>query len=259
MTRKQSILLQAGVLAFLAVLLTATLRLDRSIWGKEALAEIDVVIRDSSETQIVSGEEISRILMHGGFAVGTPMEQLDLFQIERMIGQESCVTDCEAYLTPDHSLHIELEQRRPVVRFMTPEGGFYADASGYIIPLGERYVSRVPLIHGDIGISVPKGWIGRLEDKDADTKLRAYTELASALKEDPHWAHGIAEMRCDPTLGLLIYPMDGPEVYIFGSAENIAEKIDKMNRYLSSVVPYKGGRVYKSVDLRFDKQIICKK
>ena len=259
MTRKASILLQAGVLAFLAVLLFATIRLDRSIRGKEALAEIDVVIRDSSETQIVSGEEISRILMRGGFSTGTPMEQMDLFQIERIIGQESCVTDCEAYLTPDRTLHIELEQRKPVVRFMTAEGGFYADASGYIIPLGERYVSRVPLIHCDIGISVPEGWIGRLEDASADAKLRGYTELAEALSEDPHWAHGIAEMRCDPELGILIYPMDGPEVYIFGSADNIPEKIAKMNRYLSSVVPYKEGHVYKSVDLRYDKQIICKK
>ena len=255
----RAILLRLVILIALAAVLLVTLGIDGSVRGAQPCTGVEVNVRDSVSSKVVTDEEVVRILMRKGFAEGTPTDSLDLFKIETILGEESCVSSSEAYTTPDGVLHIELAQRVPVVRFISPEGEFYADKDGYVIPLGERYVSRVPVIRGRLPFTVEKGTLGYLSSGEDNAMLRKYTSMIVEIGKDPYWSAGIADIVIEDGLGLVIYPLEGQERFIFGDPSDAAEKLGKMSKYLTAIVPYKGDKKYKSVDVRFSKQIICKK
>jgi hypothetical protein len=45
---------------------------------------------------------------------------------------------------------------------------------------------------------------------------------------------------------------------MFGQPGSLADKFSKMEKYYTSIVPEKGADRYKTVDVRFSNQIVCK-
>ena len=52
---------------------------------------------------------------------------------------------------------------------------------------------------------------------------------------------------------------DGNERFIFGSPSGVDDKLARMEKYYKYILPEKGQGYYKTVNVKFDKQIICKK
>ena len=76
----------------------------------------------------------------------------------------SVVRDCEAWLTDDGVLHVQLCQRQPVVRFDDGTNGYYADATGFVFPLQARGSVDVPVVDGHIPMKIPRGFKGAPAD-----------------------------------------------------------------------------------------------
>ena len=97
---------------------------------------MEIVILDSMENSFVSEADIKKYLdkEFGGY-IGRSLDSLDLVKAEKIIDGRSAVKKSHAFVTRDSLLRINVTQRRPVVRFQKPDGGFYADAEGYIFPL----------------------------------------------------------------------------------------------------------------------------
>ena len=58
---------------------------------------------------------------------------------------------------------------------------------------------------------------------------------------------------------LVLKTVDGKERFIIGFPDAIPEKFGKMAKYYSHILPSKGEGYYKSVNLKYNKQIICRK
>ena len=98
----------------------------RTCQGKGSL---DVTIADSLERQFVAKADVARWLEKEYRAyAGLPLDSVDLAGIEKLVQAHSVVRDCQAWLTDDGVLHVELNQRQPVVRFDDGTNGYYADA-----------------------------------------------------------------------------------------------------------------------------------
>ena len=57
---------------------------------------------------------------------------------------------------------------------------------------------------------------------------------------------------------LILIPRSGKERFMFGQPSSLDEKFSKMEKYYTSIVPEKGSDRYKTVDVRFSNQIVCK-
>ena len=138
--------------------------------GKEArkglvCKGLEVAILDSLENSFVSKADVRKYLdKEYGRYVGEKLDSLDLVKIEKIIDGRSAVKKSQAYVTKDSLLRIEVTQRKPVVRFQKKEGGFYADADGYIFPLQVSYASHVQIIDGDIPLAANSGYKGEIEN-----------------------------------------------------------------------------------------------
>lgn len=245
--------------AMLAAILVAS-----CLAGKEArkglvCKGLEVAILDSLENSFVSKADVRKYLdKEYGRYVGEKLDSLDLVKIEKIIDGRSAVKKSQAYVTKDSLLRIEVTQRKPVVRFQKKEGGFYADADGYIFPLQVSYASHVQIIDGDIPLAANSGYKGEIENPREREWFENVMDVVRFIEGSRTWKGKIVQIHVEKNGEIVLVPREGRQVFRFGQPVQVAEKFDKMEMYYSHIVPEKGSEAYKTVDVRFADQIVCR-
>ena len=220
---------------------------------------LKVVIADSSRNSFVSKADVKKYLdKEYGEYIGQPLDSIDLVKIEKIIDGRSAVNKSQAYTTRDGMLNITVTQRTPVVRFQKKDGGFYADAEGYLFPLQSSYSSRVQIIDGDIPLKANSGYKGELEDKNERIWLNKVLNVVNYMEKSRTWKDKIVQITVCDGGELIMVPREGKERFHFGQPEDIADKFRKMELYYTSIVPAKGSKEYRMVSLKYDGQIVCR-
>ncbi|MBP5397281.1 MAG: hypothetical protein J6Y32_01410 [Bacteroidales bacterium] len=192
---------------------------------------------------------------HFGHLYGVPLGQLDLHAIETLLDEKSAVLKSEVYVSyPDSSLHVGIRERIPILRFQ-PAGGqaFYCDREGKLFPLQKNYSARVPIVDGTLPIDC--WW--NLTPKGAQW-LEGMCSLADFLHTERKWGDRCCQIHVSRSgaVGLVFEPWE--EFFIIGDCRNLEAKFQKIEQYIFSVRPQADGKKYKSVNVRFEGQIICK-
>ena len=217
---------------------------------------LDVVIVDSLENDFVNKADVKRFLdkEYGGY-IGTVLDSIDLCRIETIIDGRSAVMKSQAFVTKDGTLHIKVTQRKPIVRFQKTDGGFYADAEGYVFPLQSSYASYVQIIDGDIPINMKSGHKGEIENPEEKIWFDKVMKLVNFIEGSP-WKERIVQIHVGNGGELTLIPREGEEKFIIGQPMNIEDKFARIEKYYTAIAPLQ--RNYKTINLIFDGQIVCR-
>ena len=217
---------------------------------------LDVVIVDSLENDFVNKADVKRFLdkEYGGY-IGTVLDSIDLCRIETIIDGRSAVMKSQAFVTKDGTLHIKVTQRKPIVRFQKTDGGFYADAEGYVFPLQSSYASYVQIIDGDIPINMKSGHKGEIENPEEKIWFDKVMKLVNFIEDSP-WKDRIVQIHVGNGGELTLIPREGEEKFIIGQPMNIEDKFARIEKYYTAIAPLE--RNYKTINLIFDGQIVCR-
>ena len=217
---------------------------------------LDVVIVDSLENDFVNKADVKRFLdkEYGGY-IGTVLDSIDLCRIETIIDGRSAVMKSQAFVTKDGTLHIKVTQRKPIVRFQKPDGGYYADAEGYVFPLQSSYASYVQIIDGDIPINMKSGHKGEIENPEEKIWFDKVMKLVNFIEDSP-WKERIVQIHVGNGGELTLIPREGEEKFIIGQPMNIEDKFARIEKYYTAIAPLE--RNYKTINLIFDGQIVCR-
>lgn len=247
----------AGVLLAACMILSVTAGADsrKSMTCKG----VEIAILDSMQNSFVTKADVrSYIDREYGNYIGMTQDSIDLVRIEDIVDGRSAVKKSEAYFTKDGILHIEVTQRKPVVRFQKRDGGFYADSEGYIFPLQRNYASHVQVIDGEIPLAANSGYKGAIEDPQEMEWFTRVMNVVNFIEKNKTWKDKIVQISVDKRGDLILIPRKGNERFMFGQPVDIAAKFDKMTKYYTHIIPAKGEGHYKTVDIRFDGQIVCR-
>ena len=232
---------------------TQSLR-QRTCQGKGSL---EVCITDSLERPFIGKADVAKWLEKEYRAyAGLPLDSVDLDHIEKLVCAHSVVRDCEAWLTDDGILHLELSQRQPVVRFDDGTNGYYADATGFVFPLQSRGTVDVPVIDGRIPMKIARGFKGTPENADEKAWLDQVIGMVNYMSGTV-WEGNIVKMTVSADGNFVFTPRRGNEHFIFGEPVRVKEKMRLMKAYYESVVPVHPD--YRTVDLRYRGQLVCRK
>ena len=150
--------------------------------------KIEVNILDSLENNFVSTSDVRRFIDRSyGEYIGFRADSIDLVKIEDIVNSRSAVLRSDAYMTKDGTLHIDVTQRKPVVRFQKEDGGFYADADGYIFPLQSRFASHVQIIDGNIPLAANSGYKGGISDPQEKEWFGGMMSLVNYIENSKVW------------------------------------------------------------------------
>ena len=218
---------------------------------------IDALIADSLQRKFISPEDIKDWMADYGTYLGLRLDSVDLRRVEAVIDGKSAVRKSEAWLTDDGVLHISVTQREPVVRFQGASGGFYADADGFLFPLQLRHTARVPIVDGELPLKLGKDFKGEPETDKERQWVRSMLALVRWLGERKEWNDLVGQITVRKDGNLVLIPREGAERFVFGTPTDIDAKFGRIRSYYVSVAPSRE-TPYKTVDVRFDGQIICK-
>lgn len=220
---------------------------------------VKITVLDSAENSFVSVADVRQFIDRSyGKIIGEPLDSIDLVKIEKIVDGRSAVRKSEAFVTRDSILNITVTQRRPVVRFQKKDGGFYADAEGYIFPLQNSYASHVQIVDGHIPLAANSGYKGDIEDPKERAWFSSVMNVINHMEGSKVWKGKIVQISVDENGELTLIPREGNERFLFGQPHSLEEKFSKMEKYYTTIIPEKGSDHYRSVDVRFEGQIVCK-
>ncbi|MCM1302393.1 MAG: hypothetical protein NC250_09725 [Alistipes senegalensis] len=153
-----SALLWGGVAAYIYWAATAS-QADRSTRTVERV-EIDVV-DSTSQGHLVTSAEVRKWLAAERIEpVGKTTQEVDLAAIERLIARNGFVERAAAYVTRSGELHIDIRQRKPLLRLLTEGENAYVTASGFVFAAPRASSLYVPVVTGSYRPPFPKGYTG---------------------------------------------------------------------------------------------------
>ena len=218
---------------------------------------LDVIFKDS--LGFIDSKDIKDCLDNGyGSYIGQKMDSIALADIERMLLAKGMVKSCEAWTTDNGMLHVAVSQRMPAVLLKDGSTSCYVDRDGFFFPAVKGQPEGVPTVTGTMPFSMG-GLIGKLpEEKDA-AWLDGLLDLLDALHRSQKWNGAIKSVEIRKDGDIVLVSAEGGERFIFGSPDRIREKLSMMDRYAEKIAPEKEKGYYKSVNLKYNNQIICRK
>ena len=258
MKTRVRILVTAAVLAALAALcalIHAGTARERALHTCEGLR-----IEYADDYRFVSEQDIKDYLdKYYGAYIGQRLDSIKLHKVESILDVQSAILKSEAYTTEDGMLNIRLTQREPVIRFQKGSYGFYADCNGFLFPLQENYTTPVPVMDGAVPVNSAEGFKGAPGTEAEREWLAGVISLVEYMGKTRIWAENIVQMHVEDNGDIVMIPRQGSERFIFGGPGGAKEKFDRMSDYYRYILPEKGEGYYKTVNVKYDKQIVCKK
>jgi cell division protein FtsQ len=169
-----------------------------------------------------------------------PKEIIDLNKLEFSLNSNLIIKKAEVFMSVNGELSAEVEQKRPIARVNT-NASYYIDDEGSFMPLSSNYSARVPLVTGDI----------------ERNNLKTVFQFAKAVDEDEFLKKHVIEIRQndDKTIDFKIRKSDF--VVHLGSLKMLEKKINNFKAFYQKALKDKILERYSSVNLKFDKQVIC--
>ncbi|MDD4646492.1 MAG: hypothetical protein PHY99_10945 [Bacteroidales bacterium] len=205
--------------------------------------KVDIV--DSLTSHFVSPAEVTEILSKKGIRItGNRLTALNRDEVKSTVKSLSGVKDALVYSTPDGTLYINVWQRTPVMRFVSPYTSFYIDTEGNDMALSEHYSAPVMMITGF-----------------ADKKFLkdSMLHLVNVINQEEFLEALIEEIAVNHDHTLEIIPRVGDHRIFFGDAGNCEWKLTKLKVFYQKGLPNVGWGLYSSIDLRYSNQVVARK
>lgn len=179
-----------------------------------------------------------------GVFIGQRADSVGLDRIEKILDSEGYVRKSQVYITPDGMLHARIEERRPEISFVADQSVWYADRSGKVFRAPGAFNGEVPVAVGR-PFEGESGWVKGMLD------VAAYV-VASQKRGISFSGIGIL-----PDGAVTLGAADGNEKFLLGSpSPSLDAAFRRIDRYYRDI---RGEEKYRTVDVRYKGQIICKK
>ncbi len=254
-----------GILLILAYLIGAGI-LVHDVLRDARVKKVNVIVEDSLMNRFVTVDDIIEMLKDSGVVLmGKVCDSVNTYRIENIIDHNSMVKKSEVYVTYGGEVYIRIWQRNPIVRIITyDKESYYIDEDGYLMPYVEGKPGRVLVVTGKIDAPLA------LFDKNfnvlhseilfnRDTLLKEIYELSEYIYNNSFWRSNIEQIYVQNENDFHLIPKVGCFLINFGDIKDYEKKFRNLFVFYKDVLPKVGWNTYKSIDLRFENQIVCKK
>lgn len=222
--------------------------------GGAVCNDIVIDLDNLYENHFLDEADVMKLVENSGQPIkGMSIDRIDLKQIENELKFDKHILDAELYGDLKGNLVVNVELRRPIARIVQPDApDAYIAEDGVIMPVSEKYSSRVVLVSGTYMKKL-------LEDADL-TKTEEgiqLKEMIEFINEDTFWKAQVAQLDINSNGKITIYPQVTGQRIEFGSAENYETKFRKLMIFYKEILPQRGWTKYERVNLEYEGQIIA--
>lgn len=225
--------------------------------------EVEVSVNVLSGNHFVTPKRVEDILANLGFKKGIDkFGDINTGKLEKKLLGLSSLEAVEVYKNINGKLQIEIEQRKPIARIFNRNGySLYIDDKGKTMQTSEHYTARVLGINGYLKLKAGEDYYRVIENDSIKktTLLDEVFELANEIEKDEFLKALIEQIYVEKNEEIILIPKVGNQEIIFGKAEDIKTKFEKLKLFYTNGINPNNLNLYKTINLKFDNQIVCKK
>ena len=222
--------------------------------GGAVCNSIVIELDNQEENHFMDEAEVLKLVETSGISIkGTSIERINLKEIESKLKLDRHILDAELYGDLKGNLVVNVELRRPLARIVqedTPDA--YIAEDGAVMPVSEKYTSRVVLISGPF---VKK--LLASEDLNKTDEGKQLLEMIRLINRDNFWKAQVAQLDINSVGKITIYPQVTGQRIEFGRPDNIETKFRKLMIFYKEILPQRGWTKYQRVNLEYEGQVIA--
>ncbi len=229
---------------------------------------LDITIRADSDNFFIQQSDVKQMLLdRGDSIINQPASSINIPELEYVLNSHAAVAHAEVYMTVEGKMKIDIEQRKPLLRIINCDGeGYYIDETGTLMPLSDKFTSRVLIVSGRLFEPYSKRYMYSMDEieKNPNVKDRTWLDdlfrLAQFIEKDEFWSAQVQQMVINSDNDIELVPRIGDQRIIFGDAQDMELKFDKLMKfYLKGLNTTGWWDSYSIINLKFKNQIVCTK
>jgi cell division protein FtsQ len=221
--------------------------------GDTAIKGVTVKIDNFSGNHFLDESDIMDLMqLKKENLMGTSIKSVNLKGIEQKIKKQPFIKKADLYTDLKGNLVVRAELRRPIARIVRNDGpdGYIAE-DGTIMPVSEKFTSRVVLVSGSYVSQLLKQ--NNMHEKEESKKI---LEFIASIRKDEFWNAQIAQLDIDSKARITIFPQVGDEKIEFGKPVDMDVKFKKLMIFYKEILPRTGWNKYDRVNLEYEGQIV---
>jgi len=222
---------------------------DRNVCNK-----VLITIDNQLNNHFIDDNDIMSMITNGYTEVieGVAYSDINVRALENRLTNNSYVEQAEIYRDLKGNLLVKVLLRRPVARVVQYDGpDFYIAEDGAILPVSDKFSSRVLLISG-----AAVNEIGSLDNIN-NTDYSKLFELINHINFDKFWKAQIAQVIILDNGEIKLLPQVTKQYIEFGDLNHIENKFNRLLIFYKEILPRKGWNYYSRVNVKYKNQIIC--
>jgi cell division protein FtsQ len=221
--------------------------------GGSVCKNISVEINNLNENHFLDEADVLQLVEGSGETIkGIGINRINLKQIEKKLKYDRHILDAELFGDLKGNLIVNVELRRPIARIVQKDApDAYIAKDGVIMPVSEKYTSRVVLISGYVKPLLES------EDLNKTEEGKQLMEMIEYVNADRFWSAQVAQLDIERDGKINIFPQVTGQRVEFGRAENIETKFKKLMIFYKEILPIRGWTKYERVNLEYEGQVIA--
>lgn len=254
------VLLSLSIIGIFVVLGFARKHQATQIFDKDNLAiKIDYV----TENRFVDYEDVKNEITYLQIPGVKYFNQINTLEIEKKIINNPSIQDAQVYKTIDGKLNVTVKQRRPIARIFTQNESYYMDEYGSLMPLSNKYTSRIVVVNGYVFESFAKRYHLNFQNLDDSVAVKTLLDdvykLASYIDKSAFWSSQIEQVYVNKDFEFELIPKVGNHKIVLGGIDNLPMKFNKLMVFYKKGLPKTGWNEYSEINLKYKNQIVCTK
>lgn len=227
-----------------------------------------IIINQDDDNNFVDEDDILKFLKdRNDTLLGQPLHEINVYELEKALNSHPSIAKADVAVNVNGDVIINITQRKPIVRIINTSGeSFYIDNKATLMPLAGHYTARVLVVNGIITEQYAQFYNFSIPQIQKDSVLCAATvlddvyELAKYISADSLLSGLITQAYINTDREIELYPAIGNQKIIFGEAEDIELKFEKLKIfYTEGLNSSNSWDKYSIINLKYKNQIVCTK
>ncbi len=259
--------IKIGFWVIFAIAVFVGMSMSKTSQTDETSSKPKIFIHVDGENAFLTEDEVyTRLTRKGLVYQYQKIEKLPVKKIEDYLESMSEIKECKVYANLGGTWNIDIQLRKPIARIFNNFGEtFYLDDLGFPMATSPLYTARVVVVTGNIPDRAHSKSVDEIINNDTLKTIKYLDDIyriSNYVCNDPFLIAQIGQIHREKNGDFVLIPQVGGQKIIFGSAnsdEEVAKKFKKLIVFYKEGLPFEGWNKYDLINLKFEKQIVCKK